>query len=180
MRSCSSIPSCHPTLEDLNDSPDYQSHRPGRPPRLERIFQRYDPPLYFVTICSRDRRHLFANDSFHEAFRYFANYGYTERQIALGRYVLMPDHLHLFVRGPQDFHLSEWIRGLKRTLSQSLTASGNTPSHWQRGFFDHVIRSSESYDEKWFYVWQNPVRARLVSDSAEWPWQGEIVHIDRV
>lgn len=92
----------------------------------------------------------------------------------------MPDHLHLFVRGPQEFLLPQWVRGLKRTLSQSLIANGHLPDHWQRGFFDHVIRSSESYDQKWAYVWENPVRAGFVSDPNDWPWQGEIVHIDRL
>jgi putative transposase len=46
--------------------------------------------------------------------------------------------------------------------------------------FDHVLRSDESYDEKWNYVKENPVRAGLVQIASEWPYQGEIVIIDRV
>jgi putative transposase len=45
---------------------------------------------------------------------------------------------------------------------------------WQEEFFDHVLRSSESYSQKWDYVKENPVRAGLVKSSKEWPWQGEI------
>lgn len=45
---------------------------------------------------------------------------------------------------------------------------------WQPEFFDHVLRSSESYSEKWDYVRQNPVRAQLVKGANDWPWQGEI------
>ena len=45
---------------------------------------------------------------------------------------------------------------------------------WQEEFFDHVLRSSESYSQKWDYVKENPVRAGLVSGSDEWPWQGEV------
>ena len=44
----------------------------------------------------------------------------------------------------------------------------------QEEFFDHVLRSSESYSQKWDYVKENPVRAGLVKSSDEWPWQGEI------
>jgi hypothetical protein len=44
---------------------------------------------------------------------------------------------------------------------------------WQRDFFDHVLRSSESYSEKWKYVRDNPVRAGLVSIDA-WKYAGEI------
>lgn len=97
----------------------------------------------------------------------------------MGRYVLMPDHIHLFVRGGFDFHLAQWVRILKRTLSKTLARLGHTPNHWQRGFFDHLIRSGESYDEKWLYVRDNPARAGLVADPMDWPWQGEIVRIDR-
>ena len=45
---------------------------------------------------------------------------------------------------------------------------------WQREFFDHVLRSEESYAEKWRYVRDNPVRAGLVSRAEEWKLQGEI------
>jgi len=45
---------------------------------------------------------------------------------------------------------------------------------WQKEFFDHLIRSNESYHLKWEYAKENPVRAGLVKESDEWPWQGEI------
>ncbi len=45
---------------------------------------------------------------------------------------------------------------------------------WQEEFFDHVLRSSESYSQKWDYVKENPARAGLVNYSEEWPFQGEI------
>jgi len=40
---------------------------------------------------------------------------------------------------------------------------------WQRGFFDHLLRSEESYSEKWNYVRNNPVRAGLVASGDDWP-----------
>jgi hypothetical protein len=36
------------------------------------------------------------------------------------------------------------------------------------------MRSAESYEEKWTYVRENPVRAGLVKRSTDWPFQGEI------
>jgi putative transposase len=166
------------TLVCLNN-PYSKCRGPGRPPRLDNVFQRYDPPLYFVTLCSNARRHFFANDVFHDAFRQFALRGYVEKQIAIGRYVLMPDHVHLFVRGGFEFRLSQWVRIFKRALSKTLAELGHAPEHWQRGFFDHLIRSAESYDQKWTYVSENPARAGLIANPEDWPWQGEIVHIDR-
>ena len=86
----------------------------------------------------------------------------------------MPDHTHLFVRGSLDFSLRQWVRMVKRALFRAIFAD---PPHLQHGFFDHLIRHSESYAEKWEYVRQNPVRAGLVQDPDEWPWQGEIVRL---
>ncbi len=48
------------------------------------------------------------------------------------------------------------------------------PPIWQPDTFDHILRSAESYGEKWHYVRENPVRKGLVARAEEWPWQGEI------
>ena len=118
---------------------------------------------------------------------------------------MMPDHIHLFVAGGRDFDLGLWMRGLKRVVAAAVTGgraekdsaaetaaattmrpisgtSGSvlTASFWQRGFFDHLLRSEESYAQKWEYVRENPVRAGLVQRAEQWPYQGEIVLIDRV
>jgi len=90
----------------------------------------------------------------------------------------MPDHIHLFVTGGPDFVLSRWVGGLKRAIAIALVCHAR--ELWQLGFFDHVLRSDESYAEKWQYVLENPVRAGLVREMEEWPHQGEIVLIDRV
>ena len=88
----------------------------------------------------------------------------------------MPDHIHLFVQGDSRFDLGRWIGGLKRVVAAAVT--GGRSGLWQRGFFDHLIRNSQSYSQKWEYVRDNPVRAGLVSRREDWPFQGEIVEID--
>jgi REP-associated tyrosine transposase len=87
----------------------------------------------------------------------YAIRGIDKFNVALGRYVIMPDHIHLFVRGDRNFTLSPWIGGLKRAMSVAL----KSPRLWQPGFFDYILRSDESYAEKWNYVRDNPVRAGL-------------------
>jgi hypothetical protein len=57
--------------------------------------------------------------------------------------------------------------------------AGSHPNFAQPGFFDHILRSDESYGEKWNYIHENPVRAGLVKSAGDWPYQGEIVVIDR-
>jgi REP element-mobilizing transposase RayT len=149
-----------------------------RPPRLEQIFQTYSPPLYFVTIGTIHRQEIRDLETAHQAFQTYIERALDEFGVAVGRYVIMPDHIHLFVRGCGDFKLAQWINGLKRSISVALGASKKQPL-WQPGFFDHVLRNDESYGQKWEYVRENPVRAGLVSRWDQWPYQGEFVLIDR-
>ena len=67
------------------------------------------------------------------------------------------------------------VRGLKRVLSNAV--AGEDSGEWQPGFFDHLLRREESLSEKWIYVRNNPVRAGLVNDAAEWSFAGEIVNL---
>ena len=144
---------------------------------LDSIFQ--NNPVYFVTFCRYQRRAILANQTMDGAFREFAIRAYTEYNIAVGRYVIMPDHIHLFVCGPDDFILGRWIRSLKQTLAKSMHDRRGTPAVWQRGFFDHLLRSDESYSQKWNYVRDNPLRAVLAAKAEDWPYAGEIIIIDR-
>jgi putative transposase len=91
--------------------------------------------------------------------------------------VVLPDHLHLFVALPDDVKLGDWVGTLKRIIAQAVGADSSGDPIWQRGFFDHVLRTKESYAEKWSYVRENPVRAGLVSSTDQWPFCGEIVDI---
>ncbi len=111
---------------------------PNRPPGLDQVFQQYDPPLYFVTFNTHKRQKLLADADLHNAFIRFAHEG-EARGIGLGCYVIMPDHVHLFVRGNIDFSLRQWVRMLKRVLSSAIPVA---LPRWQHGFFDHLIRQA--------------------------------------
>ena len=73
--------------------------------------------------------------------------------------------------------LSRSVQALRSVLGKELLRLGIQKPHWQEGFFDHLLRSGESYAEKWDYVRMNPVRAGLCRDAGEWPYHGEIVAI---
>jgi putative transposase len=153
----------------MNDLPKGR----GRPPRLGRVFQCYDPPCFFVTFGTSARKPVLACERVHEAFCAYARIGQSDG-IAVGRYVLMPDHVHVFVQLPRDRRLDQWVRLLKQHVQK---AAGLAKGTWQRGFFDHLLRNAESYTQKWEYVVQNPVRAGLVEHAESWPYGGEITPI---
>jgi hypothetical protein len=91
----------------------------------------------------------------------------------------MPDRMHLFVRGGDDFTLAQWMNGLKRAISVALGATKKRPL-WQPGFFDHILRNEESYSQKG----NTCARILFVPDwlygPTNGPIKGEFVGIDRV
>jgi putative transposase len=95
----------------------------------------------------------------------------------------MPDHLHFFTisnetRGAAS--LSRFMAGFKQWTAKGILGSaGAAAPLWQKEFFDHVLRSNESYESKWNYVRENPVRAGLVNRPDDWPYSGEIAIIMR-
>ncbi len=131
--------------------------------RLERLKWLYtDHPVYFLTACTAERRQLLDQPPVHAVFAAFSKAA-GSRGVFVGRYVLMPDHVHCFAAfRPDSPSLSRWMQSLKVKLAEVLLKIGCAAPYWQKGFFDHVLSSAESYAEKWEYVRLNPVRARLV------------------
>ncbi|MBE2204714.1 MAG: hypothetical protein IAE94_10285 [Chthoniobacterales bacterium] len=141
-------------------------HRPAHHPSVERHNK---PVIVLVTVCTKHRRPLLANRAMFEGLWQI----WTDKSIAwrAGRFVLMPDHLHVFC-SPGDFQgrpVKDWVGYWKRLAS---AAAGE--SLWQDSFWDRQLRNHEHYGQRWQYVLNNPVRAKLVKTSEEWPWQGEI------
>ncbi|MGB8353346.1 MAG: transposase [Chthoniobacteraceae bacterium] len=161
-----------------------------KPPRLDVIFQRFDLPVYFVTFNTNGRNPILASDGIHRAFQTYCHRA-LDFEISVGRYVIMPDHIHLFIGigNRSKVSLSRWVQGLKRHLHLALLELGHEPimranqklkSFWQPGFHDHLLRNDESYASKWEYVRQNPIRAGFVANPEGWPFQGEVTLIDRI
>jgi putative transposase len=127
------------------------------------------PMILFLTVCTKDRRPWLATEEIHGVLRKI----WAEATAwMVGRYVLMPDHLHLFTApGHQELSLETWVRYWK---SRSTRVRRNRNEKWQVDHWDTRLRSSDSYDEKWIYVPDNPVRAGLVSSPEDWPYQGEL------
>lgn len=133
-------------------------------------------PLYFVTFCTYKRQPLLAFDFVHQEFRKAAK-RISEVGNAVGCYVIMPDHIHVFLRIGTCGRLGLAVKCLREAIAKRLHQDYTGLRVWQPGFFDHMMRSGESYAEKWLYVRNNPVRAGLCFSTDKWPYQGEIVVI---
>ena len=88
----------------------------------------------------------------------------------------MPDHVHFFAQPLIDAKSRNvWTKMWKSVTARSMAKELNLqPPVWQQDTFDHILRGEESYEAKWNYVRENPVRAGLCEKADDWPWQGEI------
>lgn len=133
-------------------------------------------PRYFITVCAHDRRPLLAHPIIHEILRKHLGKSLDLYGWAIGSYVIMPDHVHFFCadaesRSPLSKMIGSWKQWSAKEICPLLEVEAPL---WQREFFDHLIRSEESYSEKWEYVRNNPVRAGLVVHVDEWKFCGHI------
>jgi len=79
-------------------------------------------------------------------------------------FLLMPDHVHALLSFPPSRNtvhrtVTLWKRWTARQMG----------IEWQRDFFEHRLRSDESWREKAEYILANPVRKGLVAQVSQWP-----------
>jgi len=150
--------------------------------------------IVFVTVCAKDRHPVLAVPTMHDWLRRAWEMADTWR---VGRYVIMPDHVHLFcapgVWPPMP--IKKWVEYWKGIVARAAKGygplieemgwGGTQPSKssqpskwagvlWQRDFWDTQLRHGESYAKKWQYVRANPVRAGLCEVPEDWLYQGEM------
>ncbi len=143
-------------------------------------------PIFFITTCTYQRKPILANLSNAAILIEEWRCAGSRHGWLIGRYVIMPDHVHFFCSSdphsdrPNKNDLSKFIQQWKQWTSKRIIRKVSTeqPKYdapiWQAEYFDHLLRSEESYDQKWEYVRDNPVRKNLVQFADEWPWQGVI------
>ena len=128
------------------------------------------PTVIFDTVCTRNRRPWLDNHDVHVLLRQV----WSQASLWLvGRYVIMPDHIHIFAAATADaIGFENWCRYWKSQFSKH---HRNSLHRWQEDHWDTRIQGRQQYEEKWHYVRDNPVRAGLVGRAEDWPYQG-ILH----
>ena len=128
--------------------------------------------ILLITACTHQRRPILARDEIHNLLIR----AWTQApEWTVGRYVVMPDHVHLFA-AEKEFRgcpLGQWVGKWKAYVSRLWPFEKGKPI-WQRNFWDHQLRDGDSYDVKWLYVRNNPVRHGFFANPDEWPFQGTL------
>jgi putative transposase len=147
--------------------------------------------LHFLTFSCYKRRPYFKSTERCDLFlRILERLRRRYRLVVLG-YVVMPEHVHLFVSEPQRATLSTAIQALKLGVVRSLEAGAIDPmsrqrretwgtpgvdgaktlNHfWQARFYDFNVWTEKKRIEKLRYIHRNPVARGLVATPEQWSW----------
>jgi len=139
---------------------------------------------YFITICTHDREHFFGKivdgKMILSNAGVIANVCWQEiknhaKNIELGDFVIMPDHMHgiVILRKSDEFghrqrlfgqdrfqnigknSISSIIGGYKSAVTKHANRLG-IKFKWQALFYDHIIRDQKSFDNISNYIRNNP------------------------
>ena len=153
----------------MNNSTAEQDDKRKRPAHFA-VKERFNTSnIIFVTVCSKDRKKIFCEDNAHDLIR---NSWLRADHFRVGRYVIMPNHIHFFCApSAKDASLANWVKYWKTLVSREWPVLDQQPI-WQVDYWDRQLRSGEHYSEKCEYIRNNPVRAGLIEHADDWRFQG--------
>ncbi|MFH0953880.1 MAG: transposase [Verrucomicrobiota bacterium] len=127
--------------------------------------------VFFLTLCVAPRRAVFVTAECNQVLVGEIRRLQDEAMWGAYLYCLMTDHIHLVV-SPGTEGLPAAVRSLKGRFAAWWRQHGDGYPLWQDGYFDHRLRSGESFTEKCRYVMMNPVRAGLATQPDQFRWLG--------
>jgi REP element-mobilizing transposase RayT len=97
------------------------------------------------------------------------------KKYRLDAYSIMPNHVHAvfapLTQGDLPESLSSIMHSLKRnTARRANLVLERSGAFWEHENFDHYIRDRAEWKRVVKYVLENPVKAGLVKNWKEWPW----------
>lgn len=125
--------------------------------------------LHFLTFSCYQRLPLLDSIASKNLFVAILGEVRNRYRFALVGYVVMPEHVHLLISEPNETTPSSVLQMLKKRVSYR-AVNRPSPHFWQSRFYDFNVWSSKKKTEKLLYMHLNPVKRRLVTHPADWPW----------
>ena len=141
-----------------------------KPPRGYEALRRHRITVvdasYFVTMCTRDRQAGLNNGEPAEAIARELFSMEADRAVAPRAWVIMPDHLHLFLLATGKLTIGQAVGRLKAKTRRALAERGLA---WQGNYYEHRLRPDDATEDVLRYIYLNPFRAGLVSSAETYP-----------
>ena len=96
---------------------------------------------------------------------------YDGKKYKIIAWCIMPNHVHILIEVFNGFSLSEIVHCWKSYSANQINKLLNrTGQVWMMEYFDRYIRDYEHFDKVVNYIHNNPVKAGLVKNPAEYCW----------
>ena len=152
-------------------------NRPGRLPGFE--YQGFN--TYFLTICTHKRVRAFDDREFGRWALGQLLKQAKARNFEVIAYCLMPDHVHLLVRGRSETADLRSLILSWNTRTAFEWRRRHASALWQSGYYDRILRDHEHPYSVARYILMNPVKAGLAMRSEDYPLCGTMeLSIDEV
>lgn len=145
------------------------------------------PGLYFITICTRNRKNYFwSGTPDPQTFEWCSvgtdcirpqklplstignivldeleQWQKTYDAVSLCSYVIMPNHLHIIIFISADEYgrpqVAPTVDRMIKQFKGAVTKKVGC-SIWQKSFMEHIIRNEKDFEAKTNYICENPIR----------------------
>ena len=96
---------------------------------------------------------------------------YDGERYHLLEWCIMPNHVHVLIGLNENYSLSSIVHSWKSfTAKKANAALGRSGIFWAADYFDRFIRNDKHLATVRAYIRNNPVKSRLVKNTAEWVW----------
>ena len=131
---------------------------------------------YFLTFCTYERREIFVTAARVDLVMLQILRAAGDCDMAVITYCFMPDHLHLLIEGQQDD--SDALRFIHRAkqFSGFYSRKEFRERLWQRYGFERTLRDEHATLSVARYILENPVRAGIARNAADYPFSGSKVY----
>jgi putative transposase len=130
-----------------------------------------------VTQRGVDRRETFSTDQDRHTYLRLLRENLGDAQVSLLAWCLMTNHVHLVTVPAREDSLSILLRRVHGRYAQYYNACRGRSGHlWQNRYFGCMLGPGHLWAAL-AYVEQNPVRAGLVRQAADYPWSSVRAHL---
>ena len=124
---------------------------------------------YFITTSTFQKRSLFQKERMARLFLEVLFHYRQQGKYLLHEFVVMPDHFHLLINPAVTVERA--LQLIKGGFSyRARKELGVGCEVWQASFYDRRVRDVNEYCAFREYIRLNPVKKRLVSVAAEYPY----------
>ncbi len=131
---------------------------------------------HHVTQRGNRRQQTFFNDGDYRQYLDLMQHWCLQHQVAIWAYCLMPNHVHLILVPPSEESLCRAVGEAHRRYTRHINFREGWRGHLWQGRFASFVMDEPYLLAAARYVERNPVRARLVSQAADWPWSSAAAH----